>query len=157
MRVSFLFIWLIFFSFIFSACSQPEDKVIRELIFQMKKEAEALDFDAFMEHISKHYKDDSGNTYLIIYQLIKNNTKELDALSAEVSVLGVSVRDKKAEAQIKLMVQARKRGEIYYLLGKEDLPEFPRLFFAKEGFSWKLVKVSGIKGESQAGGWWQDF
>lgn len=131
--------------------------MIRELVLQMKKEAEALDFDAFMEHISKHYKDDSGNSYLIIYQLIKNHTKELESLSAEVNVLGVSVSDKKAEAQIKLIVQARKRGEIYYLLGKEDLPEYPRLFFAKEGFSWRLVKVSGIKGESQAGGWWQDF
>ena len=123
----------------------------------MEREAEALDFNRFMDHISKHYKDDSGNTYLIIYQLIKNNIKDVEKLDAEVEVLGVSVGDKKAEAQIKLMVRVWKKGGIYYLLGKEDLPEFPRLYFAKEGFNWRLTKVSGIKGESQAGGWWQDF
>jgi len=134
-----------FFVLSLCACAKPDDQAIRELITQMEKDAEALDWNAFQSHISKHYKDDSGNNYFIILQIIKNYTQGLESLDAEVEILGISVRGETAEAQLKLICRGMKHGKIFYIVGREDLPEYPRLKFQKEGRHWRLIKVEGIK------------
>lgn len=143
-------IWLAgFFLLVFCFCSKPDDQEIRELIAQMEKEAEALNWDAFQSHISKHYKDDSGNNKFIILQLIKNYTQGLESLEAEVEIMGISVRGESGEAQVKLVARGTRQGKIFYVVGREDLPEYPRLKFQKEGRHWRLIKVSGIKAEEE--------
>ena len=134
----------------FFACAKPDDQAIRELIAQMEKEAEALDWNAFQSHISRHYKDDSGNNYFIIFQIIKNYTQGLDSLEAEVEILGISIRGENAEAQLKLIARGMRQGKISYIVGREDLPEYPRLKFQKEGRNWRLIKVEGIKSAEES-------
>lgn len=140
-------VWLTgFFLLSLCFCSKPDTQALRELISKMEQEAEALNWQAFQTHISKHYKDDSGNTYFVILQLIKNHTTGLEALDAEVEIMGISVGEESSEVQLKLIVQGKKEGKIFYIVGREDLPEYPRIKFAKEGRQWRLIKVEGLKG-----------
>jgi len=148
MRRSGLIAWLL--ALIFCFCAKPDDQAIREQISLMEKDAEAGNWESFRGHISRHYKDDSGNNYFIITQMIKNYVAGVEGLEAEVEIMGVSISGDEAKAQIKLIAIGKKQGKIYYLVGREDLPEYPRLWFAKEGRHWRLSKVDGIQGSEES-------
>ncbi len=134
----------------FCACSKPDDQAIRDQINEMKQEAEAADWPSFQEHISRRYQDDSGNNYFIITQLIRNDVQGVQGLEAEVEIMGISISEDQAQAQLKLIARGKRSGKLYYLVGRDDLPEYPRLWFKKEGRHWRLLKVDGIKGSEES-------
>jgi len=136
--------------FLFCFCAKPADKVIRDLLNQMKLEAESGQWDEFMSHISRNYKDHNGNTYLTISYMVRNHTKGVTNLSVELEVMGVSVSEDRAEAQLKLKARGEKGGGVHYVVGTGDSAEYPKVSFAKEGLHWKLVRVEGIRGNEDS-------
>jgi hypothetical protein len=130
--------------FFLQACSRPDDTVIRETITQMKQEAEAGKWNEVLSHISKHYKDKSGNNAFVIMQMIKAYTADVQELQVNIEFMGISVNDREAFVQLKLVVKGKRYGKVYYVVGTEENPEYPKLDMAKEGRKWKITRVDGI-------------
>jgi len=142
--------WL-FISFLFlQACSRPDDTVIRETIMTMKQEAEAGKWNEVMGHISKHYKDKNGNNYFVITQMIKAYTGDVQELQVNIEIMGVSISEREARAQLKMVVKGKRYGKIYYVTGTEENPEYPKLELAKEGRKWKITRVEGVRNNQES-------
>jgi len=141
---------LLFLLLALHSCSRPDDQVIRQTLLAMKQEAEAGQWDKLMGHISKHYKDKGGNNYFIISQLIRNYTAGVGELAVDMEILGVSINEKEAQAQLKLVVKGKKQGRVYFVVGTDQVPEYPRLWFAKERREWRLLRVEGIRGSEES-------
>ncbi len=139
--------WLI--PLILCSCSKPDDQALRETIAEMKQEAEALQWDELRGHISKDYKDDSGYNSFVIGRIIKQYVQGVTGIEATVEIMGISIKGEQAEAQLKLIAKGKKGGRLYYLVGNEDQPEYPRLWFKQEGRHWRLIKVEGIRGPEE--------
>jgi hypothetical protein len=134
-------------------CSKPDDQVIRAQIMGMKTDAEAANWDGVLSRISKHYKDKDGNNYFIISQMIRNYTAGVGELQVNIDISGVSIYDKEAKAQIKLVAKGKKMGKVEYVVGTDEVPEYPTLWFAKERGNWRLIRVEGIKGNNEENPW----
>lgn len=132
------------------SCSQPDDQVIREQLALMEQESERADWPAVLSHISRHYKDSDENNYFMISQMVKNYTKGVGELQVEIEVLGVKIAEKEARSQIKLVVKGSKAGSLYYVVGTDQAPEYPELWWAKERGDWKLIRVEGIEGDQES-------
>jgi len=132
--------------FLLASCSRPDDTVIRETITAFKTNAEAGNWDELMTHISKHYKDKDNNNYFIINQMIRNYTAGVTEMKVDIEIMGVNISEKEAQAQVKMVVQGKKGGNMFFVVGRPDAPEYPRLYLAKEGRQWRLIKVEGIRG-----------
>ena len=135
---------------IIQSCSKPDDTVIRESIMAMKQEAEAGKWNEVLGHISKHYKDKNGNNYFIIMQMIKAYTADVQELQVNIEIMGVSISEREARAQLKMVVKGKRYGKVYYVVGTEENPEYPKLELAKEGRKWRIIKVEGVKGSSES-------
>lgn len=136
---------VLFLLIFLQACSRPDDTVIRETIMAMKQSAEAGKWPEVMGHISRHYKDKHGNNYFIITQMIKGYVSDVQELKVDLEVMGVSISEKEARAQIKLVVRGKRYDKIYYVVGNEQDPEYPKLWLAKEGRNtWRIVRVEGV-------------
>ena len=127
------------------ACSRPDDQALRRTIAEMKQAAEALKWDDLLGQISRDYKDGNGNNYFVISRMLKNSVSGVTELEAEVEIMGLSLNGDQAEMQIKLIARGKRGGRLFFLVGQEDQPEYPRLWFKKEGRHWRLLKVEGIK------------
>ncbi len=142
-----ILLWLTVLPF----CSRPDDQVIREQLAQMEREAEAGDWPKVFSHISRHYKDNSGNNYLIISQLIKNYAAGAGRLEVDMKVESVKISDKQAQSQIQLVVKGRREGRLAYVLGTDEVPEYPTVWWVKEGRDdWKIIRVEGVKGNEDS-------
>jgi len=126
------------------ACSRPDDTVIRETIMAMKQEAEAGKWNEVMTHISKHYKDKNGNNYFMISQMIKAYTGDVQELQVNLEIMGVSISEREARTQLKLVVKGKRYGKVYYVTGTEENPEYPKLWLAKERRKWRIIRVEGV-------------
>ena len=147
--------WLTFVLLITAifSCSHPNDQQIKELFNQMKAEAEALNSQALCRHISKHYQDNAGYNYFVICNLIKRYVDGLDELKVRMKISGIILTKNQARASLELVVRAKRGKKMFYLLGSNSLPEYPTIWLQKEGRSWKIIKVEGIKaGEEES--WW---
>jgi len=142
--------WLFFLCILIQSCSRPDDTVIRETIMTMKQEAEAGKWNEVMGHISKNYKDKNGNNRFYIIQMIKAYTADVQELQVNIEVMGVSISEREARAQLKMVVKGKRYGKIYYVAGTEENPEYPKLELAKEGRKWRITKVEGVKGSSES-------
>jgi len=147
-----LFLFLVLSLFLVSCSRSDDDREIRSLFFQMKAEAEALDTQALCSHISKDYKDRSENNYFIVCTLIKRYLTGLNSLEADLNILGISVQGKQAKAELELVVKASRGNNTYYVLGNDQVPEYPVVWLSKERVGWKIIRVEGISQSEES--WW---
>jgi len=148
-----LSLFLLLISLSLTCSRSSNDREIRNLLNQMKAQAEALDTNALCSHISRHYQDRSENNYFIVCNLLKRYLTGLDSLEAELNILEISVSEKQAKAELELVVRANRGNNTYYILGSDRVPEYPVVWFNKERGKWKIVRVEGISSGSEES-WW---
>ncbi len=128
---------------------QDDEKKILETIELMRQAAEAKNTDAFMEHFSGDYSDNSGNSKLIVYGMVKNILGGLEKLNVTVKDVDVLVTGDTAYATVTVTADAVKRGKRIEPFGTEQNPERPRVTFRKSSMgNWKIVKVDDVRSNS---------
>jgi len=107
---------------------------------------EAEDLEKCLRHVSLHYKDEYGLTYLSVKGLLIRMFQEFDAFEIDLEHLRIILLDKgTAFATFDLKVTVSYRGERAYLLGSGDLSNRIKMSFAKERSRWKVTQVEGVE------------
>ena len=126
---------------------QDDEKRIREIIHEMELAAEKKSADGLMDYFSRDYKDSSGNTRFVVYGMVKRTLQRVDELRVTVSDVSVTVAGDRAWADMEVVAEAVRDGEVSYPFGSDRDPETPSLTFKKTGTGdWKIIKVENVQG-----------
>lgn len=125
---------------------------IRKGVREGARAIEAEDLETCLRHVSLHYKDEYGLTYLSVKGLLIRLFQEFDGFEIDLENLQIILLDKgTALATFDLKVKVSYRGERAYLLGSGDLSNRVRMSFAKEGGRWKVTQVEGVEAHGIGG------
>ena len=112
---------------------------------------EAEDLEKCLRHVSIHYRDEYGLTYLGVKQLLSRIFQEFEAFEIDLGNLQITLLDKgTASAAFDLKVKVSYRGQNGYLLGSGDFSNRVTMSFIKEGRKWRVTRVEGVEAQ---GGW----
>ncbi len=123
---------------------------IRKGVKEGVRAIEAKDLEKCMRHLSLHYKDEYGLTYLGIKGLLIRIFQEFDAFEIDLGNLGIILLDKgtgTAFATFDLKVKVIYRMQQAYLLGSGDSANQIKMSFAKEGGRWRVTQVEGVEAQ----------
>ena len=124
---------------------------IRKGVKEGVEAIEAEDLEKGLRHVSIHYKDEYGLTYLGAKQLLSKIFQEFDAFEIDLGNLQITLLDKEtASATFDLKVKVSYKGQKGYLLGSGDFSNRVTMSFVKEGRRWKVTRVEGVEAR---GGW----
>ena len=119
---------------------------IRKGVREGARAVETKDLGKCVQHVSLHYKDEYGLTYLSVKGLLIRIFQEFDAFEIELENLGITLLDKRtAFATFDLKVKVSYRGQRAYLLGSGDFSNRIKMSFTKEGGRWKVTQVEGVE------------
>lgn len=123
-----------------------EEARIRKGVKEGVQAIEAKDLGKCLRHVSLHYKDDYGLTYLGVKRLLTQIFQEFDAFEIDLRNLRVTLLDKEtASVAFDLKVKVSYGGQRVYLLGSEDFSNRVKMSFIKEGGRWKVTQVEGVE------------
>jgi hypothetical protein len=118
---------------------------IRKGVKEGVEAIEAEDLQRCLRHVSIHYKDEYGLTYLGVKQLLSKKFQEFDAFEIYLGNLQITLLDKEtASAGFDLKVKVSYRGQKGYLLGSGEFSNRITMSFAKEGRRWRVTRVEGV-------------
>lgn len=107
---------------------------------------EAKDLTKCLRHVSLHYKDEYGLTYVGVRELLGRVFREFDAFEIGLGDLRfLSLEKEEASVSLDLKVKVRYRGEKAYLLGSGKDANRVKIRFIKEGRRWKVIQVEGVE------------
>ena len=136
---------LIYFVFVRPLLISDEAR-IRKGVKEGVEAIEAEDLQKCLRHVSIHYKDEYGLTYLSVTGLLIRIFQEFDAFEIKLENLRITLLDKgTASATFNLKVTVSYRGQRAYLLGSGDLSNRIKMSYAKEGGRWKVIQVQGVE------------
>jgi hypothetical protein len=119
---------------------------IRKGIEEGIQDIEAKDLAKCLRHVSLHYKDEYGLTYVGVRELLGRIFQEFDAFEVGLGDLRfLSLEKEQASLSLDLTVKVRYRGEKAYLLGSGEDANRVNMRFIKEGRRWKVIQVEGIQ------------
>ena len=119
---------------------------IRKGVKEGGRAIEGKELEKCLRHVSLHYKDEYGLTYLRVKGLLIRIFQEFDAFEIDLENLRITVLDKRtAFATFDLKVKVSYTGQRAYLLGSGDFPNRIKMSFAKEGGRWKITQVEGVE------------
>lgn len=129
-----LLIWLLF----------PSDEArIKRLIKESAGAVEIEDIDVVMGHVSFSYRDDYGQSYMLLKRNLLRQFEMYSDIQVEYEDLAVEVRKDGATASLSLLVLATLGGQRGYILG--DLKEAARLVVGlrkSPAKKWLIIKAS---------------
>jgi hypothetical protein len=124
-----------------------EEVRIRKGIEEGVQAIEAKDLVKCLRHVSLHYKDEYGLTYLGVKGLLTQIFQEFEGFEIDLRNLGITLLDKgTASATFDLKVKVNYGGQRVYLLGSGDFSNRVTMSFIKEGGRWKVTQVDGVEG-----------
>ena len=128
-----------------------EDR-IKGVIYQGKAAIEREDFEEAIKHVSRDYTDEYGLNKMAIAAILKRVYAEFDDIAIEVADLEVTITEKETEtkqgrAAFNTWVTFRTEEGIGYLVGSFEEPCRVIFTLAKEGGTWRVIKVEGITPE----------
>lgn len=128
-----------------------EDR-IKGVIYQGKAAIEREDFEEALKHVSRDYRDEYGLNKMAIAAILKRVYAEFDDIAIEVADLEVTITEKETEtkqgrAAFNTWVTFRTEKGIGYLVGSFEQPCQVVFTLAKEGGTWRVIKVEGITPE----------
>jgi len=136
---------LIYLVFVRPLLISEEDR-IRKGVKEGIQAIEAKDLRRCLRHVSLHYKDEYGLTYLTVKRLLTQVFQEFDAFEIDLRKLRITVLDKGvASATFDLKVTVSYGGQRAYLLGSKDSSNRIEMSFIKEGGRWKVNQVEGVQ------------
>ncbi len=123
-----------------------EEARIRRGIKEGVGAIEAKDLGKCLRHVSLHYKDEYGLTYLGVKQLLSKIFQEFEAFEIDLKNLQITLLDKgTASAAFDLKVKVNYGGQRAYLIGSGDDSNRIEMSFIKEGGRWKVNQVEGVQ------------
>jgi hypothetical protein len=138
---------LIYFVFVRPLLISEEAR-IRKGVKEGIQAIEAKDLRKCLRHVSLHYKDEYGLTYVTVKGLLTQIFQEFDAFEIDLRKLRIILLDKGegvASVTFDLKVKVSYGGQRAYLLGSEDSSNRVEMSFIKEGGRWKVNQVEGIQ------------
>jgi hypothetical protein len=136
---------LIYFVFVKPLLISDEAR-IRKGLKEGVRAIEAEDVGKCLRHVSIHYQDEYGLTYLSVKNLLIRVFQDFDAFEIDLENLRVSLIDKRtAFATFDLRVKVSFKGQKAYLVGSGDLSNRIGMNFTKEGNRWKVTRVEGVE------------
>jgi len=122
---------------------------INSVLNQVKRAGEEKNFDALMDHISLHYRDEYGATYPVVKNIVKRYFENYEGFDAGYSDLDVSFNDSEQEvtalANLDIYVTGIKSGNSIPVLGSEESPDNVTVTFERSILgNWKIKSVDGI-------------
>jgi hypothetical protein len=123
-----------------------EEARIRKGVKEGAQAIEAEDVGKCLKHVSLHYKDEYGLTYMGVKGLLTRIFQEFDAFEIVLRNLRITFLDKEvASTTFDLKVKVSYGGQRVYLLGSEDFSNRIELSFIKKGGRWKVTQVEGVE------------
>jgi hypothetical protein len=119
---------------------------IRKGIEKGAQAIEAKDLAKCLRHVSLHYRDEYGLTYVGVRELLGRIFQEFDAFEIGLGNLRfLSLEKEEASVSLDLKVKVSYRGKRGYLLGSGEDANRLKMRFVKEGRRWKVIQVEGIE------------
>jgi len=107
---------------------------------------EAKDVGKCLRHVSLHYKDEYGLTYMGVKGLLTRIFQEFDAFEIDLRNVRITLLDKEAASvTFDLKIKVSYRGQMGFLLGSGDFSNRITMSFVKEGRRWKVTQVEGVE------------
>ena len=123
-----------------------EEARIRSAVKEGVQAIEAEDLGRCLRHVSLHYKDEYGLTYMGVRGLLTRIFQEFDAFEINLKNLRITSLDKEAAAvTFDLTVKVSYRGETGFLLGSGNFSNRITMSLIKEGRRWKVAQVEGVE------------
>jgi hypothetical protein len=123
-----------------------DEKRIKRVIAGSEEALLQKDLDGLFGYISYNYRDDHGGSYLILKKRMQIVFKRLDDIEIEKNLLGITVQEKTAEAELNVRVIASEGASREYIIGDAVNWQRIKIYFEKSPYKWKLVKVAGLFG-----------
>ncbi|MEW6715339.1 MAG: hypothetical protein AB1306_09660 [Nitrospirota bacterium] len=123
-----------------------DEKRIRRVISGSEEALSKEDIEKLLEYISFNYRDDYGNSYLILKKRMEIVFKRLDDIEFEKNLLKITVQDKTAVADLNVKVIATEGATREYIIGDSVTWQGIKVYFEKSPYKWKIVKVAGLFG-----------
>jgi hypothetical protein len=121
---------------------------IKRVIYQGKAAIEKEDFEGALKHVSRDYQDAYGLNKMAIAAILKRVYAEFDNIAIEVEEMEVTIGEgKRGQAAFNTWVTFRSKEGIGYLVGSFEEPCRVVFTLAKEGGTWRVIKVEGITPE----------
>ncbi len=123
----------------------PTDE--RRIIRVVNKSEDAIvseDIDKLMENVAYNYKDDHGNGYFQIKEILKIAFKRLNDLEVEKNITKISVKENAAEVELSVRVIALEGEDKGYIIGDAVQAATIKVFFEKSSYKWLITKVEGV-------------
>lgn len=124
-----------------------DEKRIRRVISGSEKAILRKDLDGLFEYISYNYKDDYGNSYLILKKRMQIVFNRLNDIEIEKNLIKITVQEKNAEADLNVKVIASEAESREYIIGDAVTGQGIKVYFEKSPYKWKIVKVAGLLGK----------
>jgi hypothetical protein len=143
------YIYIIIFLLIVAAIGVkliPTDRNrIQKVIDSCKTAVVKNDVPGFMDNVSFHYSDDSGNSYLLLKKRMEGLLRRFSDFEITADIMGVAVDERRAEADIKVSVIASEGDDRGYLIGDAAWPQDMKVYFEKSpSLRWKIMRVERI-------------
>ncbi len=123
-----------------------EEAIIKKGVKEGAQAIEAKDLGKCLRHVSLHYKDEYGLTYVGVKGLLTRIFQEFDAFEIDLRNLRITSLDKEvATVTFDLKVKVSYRGQMGFLLGSGDFSNRIKMSFVKEGRRWKVTQVEGLE------------
>ncbi|UCD71569.1 MAG: hypothetical protein JSW70_00860 [Syntrophobacterales bacterium] len=123
-----------------------EEARIRKGVKEGVQAIENKDLGKCLRHVSLHYKDEYGLTYLGVKKLLTQIFYEFDAFEIDLRNLRITLLDKGvASATFDLKVKVNYGGQRIYLLGSGGFSNRIKMSFNKERGRWKVTQVEGVQ------------
>jgi len=124
----------------------PSDKKrIRKAISTCEQAVINENSEALMSLISFNYVDDYGGSYLTFKKRSERLFKNYDDFEFIVDIVGITVNEGEAVADLKLSLIASAGNERGYLFGDAGSHREIRVYLGKEKFGWMIVRLDDYR------------
>jgi hypothetical protein len=124
----------------------PSDKKrIRKAIRTCEQAVVNENSEALMSLISFNYSDDYGGSYLTLKKRSERLFKTYDDFDFIVDIVGITVNEGDAVADLKLSLIASEGNERGYLFGDAGSHQEIKVYFEKEKFGWTIIRLDKEK------------
>lgn len=121
-----------------------DEKRVRKIISNSEEAIISEDIDRLMEFVSYNYRDDYGNSYLLLKKRMQSVFGRLDDLEIESNIVKISVKDSDAEAELSVRVSVSEGEDRVYIIGDAGMAQTIKVFFKKSPHKWLITEVEGI-------------
>lgn len=141
-RYIFIIIFLLIVAAIGVTLIPTDRSRIQKVIDGSKAAVLNDDVPGFMENVSFNYRDDYGNSYLLLKKRMEQLLERFSDFEISTDIMAVRIDRDTAEADLKVHVVASEGDERRYLMGDPAWPQDMKVVFEKApSRQWKIMKV----------------